>query len=72
MLMTTVVGRVFSKVEAKEIISENLSEGYYFDDACQFGDNKLCDEAQWCVDYFMCLCADGWDAFEALECAFDC
>lgn len=45
MLMTTVVGRVFSKVEAKEIISENLSEGYCYDEACQFGDNKLCDEA---------------------------
>ena len=71
MLMTTVVGRVFSKVEAKEIISENLAEGYCYDEACQFGDNKLCDEAQECVDYFMGLCDDGWDTFEALECAFN-
>ena len=43
--MATVEGRVLSKVEAKEVIFENLSKGYCYDDACQFVDNKLCDEA---------------------------
>lgn len=70
--MATVEGMVLSKVEAKEIILENLSKGYCYDEACQFGDNKLSREAQWCVDYFMCICADGWDFFEALRCAFNC
>lgn len=36
-----------------------------------FLDNKLCDEAQECVDYFIGLCDDDWDAFEALEFAFN-
>lgn len=68
--MATVEGRVLSKVEAKEVIFENLSKGYCYDDACQFVDNKLCDEAQECIDYFIGLC-DDWDAFEALEFAFN-
>lgn len=70
--MDTVSRRVLSKVEAKEIISENLSKGYCYDEACQFVDNKLCDEAQRCVDYFMCLYVNGLDFFEALRCAFNC
>lgn len=69
--MAIVLGMVLSKVEAKEIISENLSKGYCYDEACQFLDNKLCDEAQECVDYFIGLCDDDWDAFEALEFAFN-
>ena len=69
--MDTVSRRVLSKVEAKEIIFENLSKGYCYDEACQFGDNKLSSEAQECVDYFIGLCDDDWDAFEALEFAFN-
>lgn len=70
--MSIVEGRVLSKVEAKEFIHERLLYGYYFDEACQFGDNKLSSEAQRCVDYFIGLCDDDWDAFEALRCAFNC
>ena len=70
--MFTVERRVFSKVEAKEFIHERLLYGYYFDEAFQFGDNKLSSEAQRCVDYFMCLCVNGLDFFEALRCAFNC
>lgn len=69
--MAIVPGMVLSKVEVKEIISENLSKGYCYDEACQFVDNKLCDEAQECVDYFIGLCDDDWNAFEALEFAFN-
>ena len=70
--MATVSGRILFKVEAKEIISENLSKGYCYDEDCQFVDNKLSSEAQRCVDYFMCLCVNGLDFFEALRCAFNC
>lgn len=69
--MAIVLGMVLSKVEAKEIISENLSKGYCYDEACQVGDvNNITDRAQKLGDKFFDLCNRGKEPLQALDEAF--